>query len=357
MRFRQLDALRFVFALYVVAGHTTNWSGIARNGGLAVDFFFVLSGFVLSRLVIEKNLSISSFSAMRVARLWPLHVATMLAVLLVTHKVRSHEVLANVFLLQNAGWFDHMTINNPAWSISAEMIIGLLVLYSLARFRLLLPAALIVGACAVVLLHMPGRIDHLHSRPFGPISIGLIRCTMGSALGYLVYEAHRALGPTTVGHRWLARLQGSVIAAFLVLLAVPLTNAQLLATIALAALMILLLARDSVVSATLSSPRVAWLGDTSYAIYLTHFPLQILAIQHGLLPPPQVIANAFAGGHGLSVCAPLLSFFVVVIAVATATYYGFERSAKEALMSVRRPMTMGPLPQLRRTRTFERRAA
>ena len=47
-RFIQLDAMRFFFAVIVVLVHTIGFRLTLIHGGYAVDFFFILSGFVLS---------------------------------------------------------------------------------------------------------------------------------------------------------------------------------------------------------------------------------------------------------------------------------------------------------------------
>jgi peptidoglycan/LPS O-acetylase OafA/YrhL len=85
-RFRALDGLRGVFALAVVTLHCNVYGyfydlPIVRSAYLAVDFFFVLSGFVISHASMHRLGSfraLGTFVIRRFERVWPLH-AVMLA--------------------------------------------------------------------------------------------------------------------------------------------------------------------------------------------------------------------------------------------------------------------------------------
>ena len=76
--FAALDGLRGIAAVSVLVFHLGHWQGepwLAANAGLAVDFFFCLSGYVLSvayRGKIDQGLSTGSFIAIRLVRLMPL---------------------------------------------------------------------------------------------------------------------------------------------------------------------------------------------------------------------------------------------------------------------------------------------
>ena len=86
-KFRVLDSWRGVAALLVAVFHlniagTIYSLGFVRDGYLFVDFFFVLSGFVIthgyaSRLATPEQLG--TFAFRRLGRLWPLHATVLLA--------------------------------------------------------------------------------------------------------------------------------------------------------------------------------------------------------------------------------------------------------------------------------------
>src|ERR1043165_8878053 len=81
-RFDHLDGLRGIAALSVMIGHIRWPSAIAglppfHNTSLWVDFFFVLSGFVIAHAYFEKisaGMTVTTFMARRFARLYPLHL-------------------------------------------------------------------------------------------------------------------------------------------------------------------------------------------------------------------------------------------------------------------------------------------
>jgi peptidoglycan/LPS O-acetylase OafA/YrhL len=141
IRFRVLDGWRGVAALLVALFHLNLNSDIyrldfVRNAYLFVDFFFVLSGFVITynyadRLGTSKELS--SFVIRRFARLWPLHVVVLLAFLAVesakfvlaargvsfymppfTGSNSLDTIPLNLVFAQSFGLVQHLTWNSPS---------------------------------------------------------------------------------------------------------------------------------------------------------------------------------------------------------------------------------------------------
>ncbi|MEL0036836.1 MAG: acyltransferase, partial [Gammaproteobacteria bacterium] len=85
VRFRVLDSFRGLCAIFVVLYHLkvigafSEWS-FFRNSGIFVEFFFILSGFVLTHgYAFKSNLSFKNFISSRVFRLFPLHVLVLFA--------------------------------------------------------------------------------------------------------------------------------------------------------------------------------------------------------------------------------------------------------------------------------------
>ncbi len=93
MYFKNLDGLRFFAAVFVIIGHCQHilfdppasvrayspWA--EKLAGFGVDFFFVLSGFLISFLLIKElgetgTVKIKNFYIRRILRLWPLYFLT-----------------------------------------------------------------------------------------------------------------------------------------------------------------------------------------------------------------------------------------------------------------------------------------
>ncbi len=170
-----LDALRIIAAGAVVILHYSDYVKNQAAGrfiyehtqhfNLFVDLFFVISGFVIASQYMDKVDSIRSVSRFlwrRLARIYPLHLATLAFYLIVAAAI--HGNLANAgnsaryplsdlpaqLLLLHALIGERLTFNFPSWSLSAEtfcyVIFPLLALITARRRNLLLPLIAILIA-------------------------------------------------------------------------------------------------------------------------------------------------------------------------------------------------------------------
>ena len=154
-RFEALDALRGVCALLVVLFHIPIYHALKDVAAFAnlqfcVDMFFALSGFVLCHAYgqrLDHRAGGLRFTAMRFARLWPLHIVVLaLFVLLELAKFvfsradgsmaldsqpfsDGHtlwQIVTNVLFLQSFGLHSGLTWNGVAWSAAVEFYISVL---------------------------------------------------------------------------------------------------------------------------------------------------------------------------------------------------------------------------------------
>src|SRR5690349_10358782 len=141
-----LTGIRGVAAWFVVLYHIRlglAWAlppealAVLSKGYLAVDLFFMLSGFVLwlnysNRLRAGGIGTAPAFLLRRIARIWPLHlvmlagaIAFVLAVAATGREPSDHypwgELPLHLLLIQNWGFTNALTWNDPAWSISCEL--------------------------------------------------------------------------------------------------------------------------------------------------------------------------------------------------------------------------------------------
>ncbi len=144
-----LTCLRGLAAMWVVLYHIRKHFGSAMDydfiakGHLAVDVFFVLSGFILSYVylpAIERgDFRFRSFMTKRLARIYPVHFVTMILALIVIVGGSlagltqtpigglAKPLITNVLLLHSFGLGSRvLNLNYPSWSISAEFFAYLL---------------------------------------------------------------------------------------------------------------------------------------------------------------------------------------------------------------------------------------
>jgi peptidoglycan/LPS O-acetylase OafA/YrhL len=132
---KSLTSFRFFAAFWVFLFHLRsrisyedNWFwGLVDNGARGVDFFFILSGFVIFHVyegpIKNGELSRRSYLIKRFARIYPLHIVMLLIFLLIAiaGSNQIHGVFASVFLLHSWGLTDGLVLNGPSWTLSAEM--------------------------------------------------------------------------------------------------------------------------------------------------------------------------------------------------------------------------------------------
>ena len=336
-RFVQLDALRFAFAVIVVFVHTIGFRLTLIHGGFAVDFFFILSGFVLSHALINRPASTAEFAWARLARLYPLHLVMLLWLLFLVagvltdppHNYRLTALGLNLVLLQGVWAADAHTWNFPSWSISVEFVVNVLLLYPVVRARNIAVAAAVVLLSGLAIVAGWGPVfDEFTIQPvLGTILAGgLLRGAGGILLGYLLYEAYLALQPRfALASRAVVRLATGfeivVIGALVFSLWVDDIGWNLL-PVPLSAVLILQMATvPGRVARSLQGGAFAFLGGISYSIYLIHIPLFATFVGADLLPLPDTAYSAVWP-----------AYFVFLLALSTVSYRYLEQPAQRALM-------------------------
>ncbi len=153
-RFITLDIFRGIFASFIVLFHMAFFSDtpvlnnpFVKGTDLFVDFFFVLSGFIISYnySYFSNTQSFISFLEKRLYRIYPLHFSLLIVYLFlellkyfISASVTIHQPInpdnnlktftTNLFLLNSIRWpgITNVSWNNPSWSISAEALSYLL---------------------------------------------------------------------------------------------------------------------------------------------------------------------------------------------------------------------------------------
>lgn len=288
-----LTALRGLAALYVASFHHLNNLGVPvylRGGYLAVDFFFLLSGFILmhayskafSKKPSRKNYS--SFLVLRLGRIYPAHLLGMLLVFTVSVFLQGNPLrlslssfFANLFLVQAWGFFNNLTWNKPAWSLSAEWACYLLfpflcwMLKNLTAVKkIILYGLCIIALQAVVFLHPTHSLNVTYD------SLSLLRAMSEFLQGMLLYYFFHS------GHRRIPADMAMILSAMVLLFIILPYHTHLQPLIVLPmALIILTAAQNSGISGfILNSRPFVFLGNISLSIYILHLPVHLLLMNY-----------------------------------------------------------------------------
>lgn len=343
-----LTSLRGIAAVAVLLLHFRDQFGADFNPDrftlffarsyLFVDFFFILSGFVIAfsyAHMFTKGIvwrDYGAFLIKRLARIYPLHIVVLAG--FVASEVAKYFIatnanppfsvntgaalLANVFLVQSWGLFDHYTWNHPAWSISTEWFAYLLfpvLILILSRLRGMTQALLVASACGALLL----VFYYLIPEEIAP-GYFLLRCVPSFVLGILVFLCPRFLAPRVMAH-WAGDTAFSLAlaAAFLCVL-LPLPDMT-----AILAFFFVVLAGSlnrGAVARVLSARPVYFLGMISYSIYLVH--TLVLRVW-------QMIFQVVWHGH-MRLIEALFAFAFMMAAVliaSTLSYYLVEAPGRD----------------------------
>jgi len=260
------------------------------HGYLAVDLFFILSGFVIflnygSHFETLTRQSLGRFFVARFARIYPLHAFMMLAFLVnplaqaffsssgYVDFVRYNPIyfLLSLLLVQNWGFPFPLAWNIPAWSISTEAFAYLLFpafAYLVSKSS---PRPLAMTGFSIVPLFALAGLYYATGQPSlgsGISSYGLLRCCLEFLVGASLCRIYLN-GQMTF--RWWPAL---FFTGFLALVALynfaPVTDYLVMPTAF--ALLILCLALASEGAVPLLNDRVlVFLGTISYSTYLAHY--------------------------------------------------------------------------------------
>lgn len=323
MKSVQLESMRGIAALAVAFYHScfiaAPRSDIVMNSVFFVDFFFVLSGFVMALAYharIWQGMGLTEFLVLRLGRLFPLHAFAMLLwvvwLALYPPELRGlnqtwQNFLANLLLVNAEGLTPSLAWNYPSWSIGAEMVAYLSfwgVAVALGR-RLNLWVALAISGLAYAVLFWAGDTVH---RTF---DYGAVRCVGGFYLGVAVFCLHKKaaerLRPGTA-------VECAVLAAGLALLShAPGDMAVELLTIVWFGVAVFVFARSGgAVSHLLAWQPLVFLGQISYSVYLLHALAYEVAF-HLSQAPLLLVDSAIdtARNYRLTPFAPLINLAIL----------------------------------------------
>ncbi|GAB4034294.1 acyltransferase family protein [Spirosoma gilvum] len=376
-----LTPLRGIAALLVVIFHSGLYvtpvidpaiTLFIKQGWLWVDFFFVLSGFVLSHVYghyFEQSVTRTrflSYVGARFARVYPLHLftliwATMTAVLIRQEAAEIDPFLQPIFsywgipasllLIQSMHLFPLAPLNAPSWSLSTEwwmyMLFPLLVrpLRNLSISGKVLAWLGLAAFYSFLMYYIAPHYSLTHEVTINLIADwGFFRCGAGFGLGMLVYDAYR--------QNWGRQIAGNglfFMGAFGAVLLSMHAGLHELLTIALFLPVILSAAyQTGWVKHVFNIRPLQRLGDWSFSIYMVHLPIINIFYVQWVHKNPMLLAHYSLSGptnpnytQGQIFCLMLVG---ITLTVAALTYYFIEVPARRYLNTRFNAKAVSPSP-------------
>ena len=286
MEIKSLTGVRGIAALYVVAFHLIpqNFGGhidnFLINGYLSVDFFFLLSGFIMS--MVHNEFSIKG-------------------------KGDYTYFLFKRFVLQSLFGYNYI---QSSWSISTELFAYLsfpLMLFVISKTKYITPVFLAVLS-ALIYLSVNNQILSLSLGIAGGWQ-SILRCLADYSLGIIAFVLYK-------NGNVINKITSYSLTALLFILLI-FRPVDIFVVLICAAIIPSLIDNTNVVSKALSTKPVHYLGQISYSLYLVHslFINQLNFIFNGL-------------GNG-----KLPAIFAASILTSIATYHFIEQPCRIWLTS------------------------
>lgn len=342
---RALTAVRGVAAWWVVAFHFREAlppgtpaviRRISDRGYLAVDLFFILSGYVIALNYGHwfagqawPGRGYGRFLALRLSRIYPLHVCMLvlfltvpLAALFLSHRHAAGDLPWDYFalsfvLMQGWGIVSGPAWNVPAWSISTEWFAYLafpllaLGIFQVTQTRLrglVLLAALLLLVCGLTAWLSPSGLGYTGQ------FFGLLRCVAEFSIGIGIF---RLGGGTPHGPKERAAALVLALLCFALFSTVAVPD-FLVMPAGFAALVHGLSDERGRLAAMLRAPALQWFGVVSYSTYLSHYFLKAW-VKFVLVRP------------GISPSLPFAAYILAVLLASAMLYRVVERPGQQWL--------------------------
>ncbi|HWP83957.1 MAG TPA: acyltransferase [Terriglobia bacterium] len=305
-----LDGLRGLAILLVMVYHANH--SLFSGGFIGVDIFFVLSGFLITSLLVQEydgagTIRLKAFYLRRVLRLFPALLAMLIAFSTFSIAVwgfegaRSRLVDSLIALFYMANWARAFWIHPPyelghTWSLSIEeqfyALWPPLLLLLLRKAPTRLAIALIALGLAIASWMVRFQMTLVSERPmrmFNGLDTRADAVMMGCLLGVIVASG---LVPRRAGGKLSRVLYFGGIASLSALLGIALVaqwHAEIMfqwlyfGVAVMAAVLILDCVTNpaSIVKVILSFKPLVWIGVISYGLYLWHYPIYTLMYEAG----------------------------------------------------------------------------
>lgn len=346
---KPLTSMRFFAAAGVLYGHF----GYAYNtAGLGVSFFFMLSGFILTHSYYAKfqtfNFgSIKSLWLSRAARIYPLHLVTLLMSIPLIAKeggdISIGPLLENAALLQS--WYPNkvqaFSFNSVSWTLSNELFfyltlplalicLGKVKMQSRITMSIFLTLACVILTALIMHLFRPIPYSEPYSWRWWLILVSPYVNFLTFLSGIFLSFVYRRVDKSELK---LSSRNGTIIE----LVTIGLFFAYFLATfrhvmfssiffmygLPLAIVILVFSLQKGLVSELLSSKPIVYLGEISFSIYMVH---QIV-----IRVTEDYVGNVVGPANSISGALSQLGVSILIVVLSSIMYHVIEKPARSAI--------------------------
>lgn len=348
-KLNNITSLRGIAAIFIVVHHFSTYlipdikqltspiTPFISKNYIWVDFFFILSGFILAyvyyskfQVQVKKKDYLRYFSS-RFARIYPLHLFMLICFLFLESAEYYHfqttssggeslhqyipftgtesisTFFINLFLLQT--FINGTYWNQPAWSISAEWVVYIflpLLLPLIYRFKWSGKISLFILSFLILFILLE-KHNTLDLTP----TISFIRCVCEAIIGIILFDIYNN---KILKNQLLGNLATNLLllASFFSLF----FDISHLVTIFIFTLLILSAAYNQN-NSFLSNKFLIYLGTISYSIYMTHWFIQVFLQKLSKL----IIGNDFSENFSSSLSPVVLILCICIVIVTSKITY------------------------------------
>jgi peptidoglycan/LPS O-acetylase OafA/YrhL len=303
----EIDGLRAVAVIPVILFHAG--FDFFNGGFVGVDVFFVISGYLITTIIIEdiekKSFSVIDFYERRARRILPALIFTLILMsflswlFLPTQIIRNvfQQLVSNAFFISNVhytltwGYFDSWMLPPiflNSWSLAIEeqfyLIIPLFLIFFQKKIRFVVVTLICFSLISILCMNL---LEETHPKAnYYFLPSRLWELSTGVLLAYFMrYKVNQVSKIHQILPSWIGLLLFfSLISIFIGYNdKLPYPSNWTIPLVLLTALMILIIEQKSFVGKILSNNLIVYIGKLSYPLYLLHFPIIILS-KHIFLP-------------------------------------------------------------------------